>query len=413
MKVLTVNKFINPRADAETYMLGLSRSLIADNHEVAFFCMDHKDKTDLGKTYTISKVEFGIRKSFLYKMAELVKTSVQNLSICSKLKGCYEDFKSDLIHSHNVYDQLPLSLFKDVDIPVIMTAHDYKPVCPSYNFFTKGENCERCFADSFKPCIENKCVQRSAVASSISALFFWKVKKAKTYLTDYKVYIAPSDFMKRKLVQSGIPVNMMNVVNNYTEKSVLSSATGKTLLYAGRICQGKGIDTMLKVYSLLPQSLHGLRICGTGPLKDQLEEISKKDNLDFAWLGFISPQTVKEEMNTVLAVPVPSKWNENCSMTIMESLENGRPVIVSDSDGQPELIEDSYDGYTFKSSDADHMAEKPKELLAADDKQLCNNASQTVEQRYSSEVHMKQVYEVYRDVLGKSIEIKDKSAIAS
>ena len=413
MKVLMVNKFLYPRAGAETYMLGLSRSLIADGHEVAFFGMDHKDKTDLGKTFIIPAVEFGIKKSFLYKMGQLVKASVQNLSVCSKLKECCEDFKPDLIHAHNVYNQLPPSLFKDVDIPVIMTAHDYKPICPSYNLFTKGENCERCLAGSFKPCIENKCVQGSTVASTISALSSWKVKKAKTYLTDYKAYIAPSDFMKRKLVQGGIPENMVKIVNNYTEKSTLSSSKGKSLLYAGRICQEKGVDTMLKAYSLLPQPRPELRICGTGPLKDHLEEISKKDNLDVTWLGFVSPQTVKEEMDAALAVLVPSKWNENCSMTIMESLVNGRPVIVSDSGGNPELIKDGYDGYTFKAGDAEHMAEKLKELLAADNKQLCENATKTGEQRYSSQVHMKQIYEVYQDVLGKSIETKDKSAIAS
>ena len=57
-----VNKYLYPKAGAETYMLELSRSLIKAGHEVAFFGMNHPELTKLGPTCTVEEVYFGDKK---------------------------------------------------------------------------------------------------------------------------------------------------------------------------------------------------------------------------------------------------------------------------------------------------------------------------------------------------------------
>ena len=60
--------------------------------------------------------------------------------------------KPAVAHLHNVYHQLSLSAVRELErqgIPIVMTLHDYKPVCPAYLLMTGGEVCERCRGGRF------------------------------------------------------------------------------------------------------------------------------------------------------------------------------------------------------------------------------------------------------------------------
>jgi hypothetical protein len=53
----------------------------------------------------------------------------------------------DVAHLHNVYHQLSPSLLaplRAAAVPVVMTVHDYKLVCPVYTLTSHGQMCERC-----------------------------------------------------------------------------------------------------------------------------------------------------------------------------------------------------------------------------------------------------------------------------
>ena len=400
MRILMVNKFLYPRAGAETYMLRLSESLIKAGHEIAFFGMDHKDKTTLGKTYTVKQVEFGKHLGKLEKFGQLFKAGWQNLKIKKIFAECCKDFKPDLIHAHNVYNQLPPDLFKFIEIPVVMTAHDYKPVCPSYNLFTNGQNCTECLNSNFLPCIKNKCVQGSTLASTISALSSTYHKIKKTYLDTIDVYVAPSRFMKDKLILGGIPSDKIKVINNFTDANSDRAPKGKKgFLYAGRICKEKGLNTLIQAYKQLPLPRPEMTICGTGPLKKAMQELSEAEGLNIHWTGYISPDKIVKKMDDAQAVIVPSIWNENCSMTIMESLANGRPVIASDTGGNPELITHGYDGLIFKSGDAEDLSLKLSQFLQLDLESISKNALETGSRFFSTEFHTDQILKLYQNAL--------------
>ena len=395
MRIMMVNKYLYPKAGAETYMLELCRTLIAEGHQVAFFGMNHPEITKLGPTCAIEEVNFGANQSVSSRIKQIGQAIYQNCTIRRKFRNFCKEFKADFIHAHNVYNQIPASLFKGSKLPVLMTAHDYKPVCPSYNLYSKGSNCDKCLAGSFKPCIKNRCVQDSLLSSTLAAISSYVHKKSGTYTNSINHYVAPSSFMKQKLVMGGLPSEKISVIHNFTTVNYTLDTPGDSLLYAGRICKEKGVDTLIDAYELLPEPRPELKICGTGPLKVKLQKESEKRKLNIKWLGYVSPDRVKEEMKSACAVIVPSKWNENCSMTIMESLIHGRPVIASDAGGNPELIENAYNGFVFKAGDVQDLLRVLIELSQADKLNLSCQAAYSGQKFFSPQAHLKNLFKVY------------------
>ena len=399
MRILMVNKYLYPKAGAETYMLELSRSLIKAGHEVAFFGMNHPELTKLGPTCTVEEVYFGGDQTLLKRIKQVSRAVHQNITIRRKFKNFCKQFKADLIHAHNVYNQIPASLFKGCKLPILMTAHDYKPVCPSYNLYSKGSNCTKCLKGSFLSCIKNKCVQNSLFSSSLAAVSSYAHKKLGTYTKSINHYVAPSSFMKSMLVKGGIPSDKVSIIHNFTTVGYTLNEPGQNLLYAGRICKEKGVDTLINAYEKLPQPRPKLIICGTGPLKIELQKVSEEKALNIEWKGYVSPERVKEEMKYAAAVVVPSKWNENCSMTIMESLNHGRPVIASDAGGNPELIKNGYNGYVFKAGDVDSLVSSLHEFSKSDKLNLSSQAAYSGQKFFTPQTHLKELTKVYQGLL--------------
>ncbi|HDD45158.1 MAG TPA: glycosyltransferase family 1 protein, partial [Candidatus Desulfofervidus auxilii] len=58
----------------------------------------------------------------------------------------------DIVHAHNIYGRLTTSIIqaaKKRNIPVVLTLHDYKLICPSYLMLREGKICELCKGKRF------------------------------------------------------------------------------------------------------------------------------------------------------------------------------------------------------------------------------------------------------------------------
>ncbi|HLX65320.1 MAG TPA: glycosyltransferase family 4 protein [Planctomycetota bacterium] len=395
MRVLMANKFLYPRAGAETYMLTVAAELKARGHEVAFFGMEHPENTKLGTVQTIPLIEFGMRFGAMIALKSVGRAAYNSLmkKTQRRLDACIESFKPDLIHAHNIYNQLSPSLFvKHVEkIPVVMTVHDYKPICPNYSLFTRGETCTRCLTGGFGECVKNRCVQSSLIKSALAAASSLIHKLRHTYTRGYRRLISPSGFLKRQLVAGGIPEERVSVLNNFAAPAESCLPPGEGILYFGRLCREKGVHTLLDAYAAMSSPRPMLSIAGEGPLSDELKGMAARHGLnEIRWLGRIPPSEVARELDRCAVSVVPSVWYENCSMAILESLARGRPVIASDSGGNAELIRDGIDGLVFRAGDADELRAKLVELTGRENKtaEMGQAAHWAARERFSPAVHI-------------------------
>lgn len=106
-----------------------------------------------------------------------------------------------------------------------------------------------------------------------------------------------------------------------------------------------------------------LRVGGDGPLKDELNEMVKSlsltDKVEF--LGALSRHQVKEEVDNSHAFVLSSLY-ETFGVVLIESMACGRPVVVTDSGGPRDFVNDS-NGILVKKFEASALADAMQQVI--------------------------------------------------
>jgi glycosyltransferase involved in cell wall biosynthesis len=79
----------------------------------------------------------------------------------------------------------------------------------------------------------------------------------------------------------------------------------------------------------------------------------------------------------------------------------GCPVVCSDAGGNPELVQDGYNGFLFSSGDASSLALRLSDMIADDEAsiRMGNAASQCVRDRHSLKRVAERSVEIYERVI--------------
>ena len=101
------------------------------------------------------------------------------------------------------------------------------------------------------------------------------------------------------------------------------------------------------------------------------------------------------------AVVVPSEWYENCSMSVLEAMAYGKPVIGARIGGIPEQIRDGLDGLLFEAGNADELARCMDRLVAEPElaAAMGRSARQRLSDNYSLASHQQALLALYQSLL--------------
>ncbi len=93
-----------------------------------------------------------------------------------------------------------------------------------------------------------------------------------------------------------------------------------------------------------------LYIAGTGDLEEDLQTFVQNNGLEnVTFLGHLDAGELFPLVQKAAFTVVPSEWYENYSMSVIESLANGTPVIGARIGGIPEQVQDGWNGLLFES----------------------------------------------------------------
>ena len=311
--------------------------------------------------------------------------------------------KPDLVHVHNIYGRLTNSIIdsaKNHNIPVVMTLHDYKIVCPAYIMLRNGKICEDCKGGKFYKCFTTKCHKDSYIPSAINTFEAYYNNFRGKYKWISK-FISPSQFLIDKHIESGHDIdNFIHIPNfiklndfkpNYNHKNYI--------LFIGRLSKEKGINTLIKTFEKLDINL---KIVGEGPEKDKIKNYLLSNKINNVMLeGYKTGNELKKAFQNAMFVIFPSEWYENAPMTILESFAYGKPVIGTKLGGSPEMIIPHETGLLYEAGNVDDLHNKILYLLDNEDliKSMGKNARQLVEKEHSSESHLNQLLELYNTII--------------
>lgn len=406
MKILLVNKFHNVKGGSETYYFGLGEMLRKAGCDVIYFSMkDDKNQPCEQEKYFVDNVDFNAPMGKL----SLVKASLKMLysfEAKKKFDKLLTDEKPDIIHLNIFQSQLTGSIVdvaKKHKIPIVYTAHDLKSVCPNYQMMNKGQICEKCVNGNYTNCFKAGCMKNSKLKSLLATLEAYVYKITKTY-KKIDFVITPSAFYKKKIDEAGVfkcpVVHMPNFLPEGTEYSL--STPGDYILYFGRLSHEKGTMTLLKAYEKANVE-RPLYYVGTGPIKEQLEDYVKENNLSdrVKLLGFKSGDELKTLVRECLCVVLPSEWYENGPYSIMEALAVGKPVIVTNMGGLPEMVVDTLNGFVAKPCDAESLSDCIVKIDSLNNEQLSAMGKEALNMshRFRENIYLEKLLEYYNQLL--------------
>ncbi|HPF97202.1 MAG TPA: glycosyltransferase [Mangrovimonas sp.] len=402
MKILQINKFLKNVGGAETYMFQLSKSLKDRSMDVKFWGM--YDKENLVQDFPellAYNIDYG--NQGIFKKISSVKETIYSVKNRKNISQVLDIFKPDIVHIHNYNFQLSPSILPEIkkrNIPIVQTIHDSQMVCPYHRLFNfqRNETCTKCVEGSFINCIKDRCFDGSLFKSTVGAAESMLYHSLGYYNKFIDAYISPSNFLAN-LIKKRINKEIQ-VIPNFTTVSIPTnpiSPTENFYLYYGRISDEKGILELTEIFKKIKLKLI---IIGKGALEEELS----KSIAGYGNIEFLGPKYGEELFNYIVQakyVIQPSKWFENCPMTIIESFSLGVPVIGSNHSGFKDLIVDGKTGFLFDFSNDNKVLEKFLEIDNKPIDQLKENVKTFYDKNLSPDIHIHKIISVYENLLNK------------
>ena len=406
--MLFLNNFHYLRGGSERVLFEEMRILREAGHEVAIYSRKH-EKNEPAEFVgffppPIDTGRLGISTGTLRTVRELIYSRPARLGLREVIKR----FRPDIAHAHNIYGRLSLSVLDELKasgVPIILTLHDLKLLCPSYLMIRQGRVCEQCKGHRYYNAVRTRCHKGSYAASAVYALESWLNNVLGRYHS-VGCFVAPSRFLRDKCVEYGWDSGKIAYIPNFIDVALKPEfpAGGEYLLYIGRLSGEKGVGTLLQAYRSLKNQIP-LKIVGDGPEREDLERNARIAESRVTFTGYLSGTALTDELLGAKGIVMPSEWYENAPLSLLEAFAYHKPVIGARIGGIPEMIEDGSNGYLFEPGNAADLEAKLELFLNLPEQKVLEMgkaARKKVENEYNAETHYERLISVYRNVMGKA-----------
>lgn len=276
------------------------------------------------------------------------------------------EFRPDVIHIHHLVligaEFLTLARRLLPDVSIVMTLHDYYPICHHDGLMVRPGDRQRCTGASPGAC--HGCFPEIG-----SDRFLLRERFIKTHLAVVDRFVSPSRFLRQRYVDWGLPAEKIEVIANARPAQTAAAhrpAQGRRgrFGYFGNLNPWKGVLPLLQAAKLLSASGEedfSLRIHGGAPFQAErfttaLDAALSAASSHVSHSGAYAREDVPALMAEVDWVVMPSIWWENAPLVIQEAFQHRRPLIVSNIGGMAEMVRDEIDGLHVRPGDPAALA---------------------------------------------------------
>ncbi len=144
-------------------------------------------------------------------------------------------------------------------------------------------------------------------------------------------------------------------------------ARNRYILYVGQLIRGKGVDLLLRAFSLLATDYPelGLSIAGAGNALAALRSLAAELKLDsrVRFEGSIPSAKLDSLYRGAECLVVPSRWPEPFGMIGLEAMRKSIPIVGFASGGIPDWLRDGINGFLVPCADISALAKAIRSLL--------------------------------------------------
>ena len=312
------------------------------------------------------------------------------------MREALEREQPDVVNAHNVFPFISpaaLAECKKAGVPVIMTVHNFRLICPTGLFMRGGLPCEECLErHSEWGCLQHNCEGNwlKSLAYTLRSVY---ARRTRAFLDNVDIFSCITDFQRQKLIAAGIPEGKIAVNPNFLDATTEPEyKVGNYVAYCGRLSFEKGFDLLLEVARKHPE----IPFKFAGALREgTIDEIPNNISL----LGHISGKDYENFVKNARFIVMPSRCYEGFPMAILEAAAHGKPTIGPDHGGFSEIIGKGDDaiGRLFAPNNIEDLEEQVVRLWNApeDVDQLGYAAYKKLKTEYSS----KQFYKRFLSIV--------------
>jgi glycosyltransferase involved in cell wall biosynthesis len=292
------------------------------------------------------------------------------------LRRTLAEFQPEVVHVHNYYHVLSpgvlveLARYKSkTGARVVMTAHDYHLVCPNSGA-TWYRGVEPMPADlgrvrSWRYLLGRRWDRRGRLHSGLKVAQHVLHYRRTDRRTVIDLVICPSRFLQSAVERVGRPTVWLPNPNPPALPGRVKRPDELTFVFAGRVEPEKGLVRLLE---MLPADFPGrLLVLGDGVDRAVAEAMAQRRGLGER-VAFLGRRPHAEALGIIAAAHVlvlPSRWDENYPLSLIEALAAGTNLLVADRGGMREIVQDAGVGYYFAPDDAASLADQLRAIRAA------------------------------------------------
>ena len=350
---------------------------------------------------TLRKSSEQARERFVGKVRGFF-SGIYSISGRRMMRKALHQFKPDVVNIHNLYPFISpavLPICRRKGIPVVMTVHNYRLICPTGLFLRDGKPCENCLTKGNEwDCIHYNC-EHNRLRSLGYALRNMVARKTRTYLNCVDYFCCLTEFQKQKLIAAGFDKEKIGVIPNCVEyiepqSEPLPECGTDYVGYVGRLSEEKGYDLLLEVAQRHPEI--EFRFAGT--LRDN-QEIEIHSNAKLC--GQLTSEQLAKFYTNARFIVIPSRCYEGFPVALLEAASHKRCCIAPNHGAFPDLMTEKESnqigGVLFQPNNIEDLEQKICELWS--DKKLSDELGSIAEENYKRRF----LKEIVNDEWGKTL----------
>ena len=339
------------------------------------------------RSYTRSSVEL---ESMRFGKVRAFFAGLRNPVSAREIHKVLEEFRPDVVHIHNLYPLISPSVLPHIrkrGVPVVMTVHNYRLICPNGLFYNKSGICEACAGGKEWNCIRFNCEESLPKSIGYALRNAW-ARIGRHYLDNVDAFLCLTAFQKRKLVDNGFKPERCFVLPNFIDEMMNGNSgdvprVREGVLFIGRLNRQKGADILVQAAASLPEIQFNM----VGAVDNSVINPEKLPP-NVACLGVVTDEVKQTMINNARILVFPSRSYEGFPMVFLEAMQQGLPVVAPRLAGYPEIIDDNDAGWLFDPENVEDLVSTIRhaynEPSAAS--RYGDNGKKAVEQLYSPNV---------------------------
>jgi glycosyltransferase involved in cell wall biosynthesis len=173
----------------------------------------------------------------------------------------------------------------------------------------------------------------------------------------------------RELALTSAPNQPIEVVYNGVDTDAFHPAVrdggGLRAICVARLIQRKGIEYLIRAMAELRDLDVRLTIVGTGNEEANLRALARREDVEHMvrFAGFVHHEEVARLYGESDVFVLPS-LNEGMSLTVLEAMACGLPIVMTDTGGAAELVRDGQSGFLVEKRSASDVAARLRRYLS-------------------------------------------------